>query len=239
MGMCVNGSEAQQDMTRRGFVRATGMAACLAGVTGLMGGVALADEADSASADESDDLEGVVDALADRTTLHGLEGSMYDSERTIDDATVELLLQAGFSAPSAVGQTSLEFIVVTERDVMAPILTYNENANELNSCPLLIVLVEHDSETSRSRFYQYDSAMAAMAMMVQATSMGLSTCVMSLKTEDNNNDNAPIVYDNLGLSADDGYHPQLMVSFGYPAVDSTTSASVNNYDEARVHYETI
>ena len=30
-----------------------------------------------------------------------------------------------------------------------------------------------------------------------------------------------------------------MISLGHPAVDSVSSASVNNYDEARVHEQTI
>lgn len=217
-------------ITRRNFVQATGLAACGAATLGF---------AAAARADEGNDL-GIVDALAERRTLHGLEGSEYDPDLPVSDEDVESILKAGFSAPTAVGQQCLEFIVVTDRDAMLPIIEYNENANELNTCPLLICLVEHDSDTSRSRFYQYDSGIAAMAMVAQATSLGLCTCIMSMKTEDNNNDNAPIYYESIGLTEDmEGYHPQLMISFGYPAADAVSSASVDNYDEARVHIETI
>ena len=35
------------------------------------------------------------------------------------------------------------------------------------------------------------------------------------------------------------YHLQLFIALGYPAVDSQTSASVDNYAESRVHSEKI
>lgn len=47
-------------------------------------------------------------------------------------------------------------------------------------------------------------------------------------------------YESIGLPEDsDEYHPQLMISLGYPAVDSVSSASVDNYDEARIWREQI
>lgn len=219
--------------TRRSFLQAVGITAAGALTTGTA--TALAGE----GVTECTSL-GVIPPLADRQTLHGLEGSMYDPDKPVDEKDLTAILAAGFSAPTAVGQQCLEFVVVTDRDAMLPIIDYNENANELRSCPALICLIEHDSETSRSRFYQYDSGIAAMAMVAQASARGLCSCIMSMKTEDNKNDNAPIYYESIGLpEGSDEYHPQLMISLGYPAVDSVSSASVDNYDEARIWREQI
>lgn len=209
-------------IARRDFVKG----AALAGATGMFG-------VRAAFADETTNELGIIDALANRMTLHGLEDSMYDPERPVTDEQIELIVRAGFSAPTAVGQQCLEFVVVTDREAMRPIIDWNGNANELNSCPVVICLFERDGENTHSRFYQYDSGMAAMAMQVQASAMGLCSCVMSMKQEDK--DAGPIYYTSLGVKeGDDTLHPQLMVALGYPAVDAVASASVNNYDAARV-----
>ena len=222
-------------VTRKDFVKATG-ALLAAGALGCAGSALAAD-----GASEKGDASGlgIIDALANRQTLHGLEGSMYDPDQPVSEQDINAILAAGFSAPTAVGQQCLEFVVVTDRDAMLPILDHNENANELKSCPVLICLVEHDGEDTRSRFYQYDSGIAAMAMVTQASALGLCSCIMSMKTEEKDT-GAAIYYDSIGLAeGSDEYHPQLMVSLGYPAVDSVSSASVSNYDEARIHENTI
>lgn len=235
-----------QHITRRTFVQNTGLA-CTAAVLGMASGTAFAAEAspaDSAASDPTTDAAstselGIIAPLAERATLHGLEGSEYDPNQPVSEQDVQAILTAGFSAPTAVGQQCLEFVVVTDREAMLPIIEHNENANELTSCPLLICLIEHDSDTSRSRFYQYDSGIAAMAMVAQATALGLSTCIMSMKTEDNETGET-LYYESIGLGeGTEEYHPQLMISFGYPAPDAVSSASVDNYDEARVHEQAI
>jgi hypothetical protein len=186
--------------------------------------------ASGATNDTTNDTE-IVDDLKNRATLHGLADSMYDPDKTVPDTMIELILRAGFSAPSAVGQTSLEFVVVKSREIMMSLHIDGENgnANQANSAPLFIVLVEHDIEDARSRFYQYDSGLAAMAMQVEASHLGLCSCVMSMKDTG----------DYSALKVDETYHPQLMLSFGYPAQDATSSASVDNYNPSRIHQETL
>lgn len=228
--------------TRKDFIQAGGLVAGAAAM-GAAGTFALASEsgdADGAVSAETSNSLGIIDALANRQTLHGLEGSEYDPDTPVTDDELKAILTAGFSAPTAVGEQCLEFVVVTDRNAMLPILDYNENANELNTCPMLICLVEHDSDTSHPRFYQYDSGITAMAMVTQATALGLCTCIMSMKQQDNNNNDATIYYESIGLEeGSDEYHPQLMIALGHPGVDAVSSASVDNYDEARVHEETI
>jgi nitroreductase len=213
--------------TRRSFVKATGLAACLAGTATVTGTcLAFADEA----------TESLMPALAERQTLHGLEDSMFDPNQEISDEQIELIIQAGLSAPSAVGAQSLEFVVLRDREAMQQLHATSPNANQLESCPVAIVLVEHDTEDAHSRFFAYDSGLAAMAMLAQATSMGFATCVMEarLQDKDTKEDN-----DFSFIGVDETYHPQLIIALGTPAVDAVTGASVNNDATGRIHYETI
>ncbi|MEE8717422.1 MAG: nitroreductase family protein [Coriobacteriales bacterium] len=224
--------------TRRDFLQAGGLVACGTAALGAQGALALASEkGDSTGASGSNSL-GIIDALAGRRTLHGLEADQYDPDALVTDEELQAILTAGFSAPSAVAQQTLEFVVVTDRNAMLPIIDHNENANELKTCPMVIVLVEHDADGGHPRFYQYDSGIAAMAMVAQATALGLCTCIVSMKQTDDSNET--IYYDSIGLAqGSDEYHPQLMVTLGHPAVDAVTGASVDNYDEARIHDQTI
>ncbi len=218
-----------QTISRRTLVSgslAAGLAACTMG----MARTAFAD-------DTKAEVTDVVPELAERTTLHGLEGSMYDPDRDITDEEVLLLLQAALTAPSAVGAKSLELVVIRDRETMQKIHEFSPNANELESCPVCIALVEHDTEDAHPRFYQYDAGLAAMALLVQASAMGISSCVCEARAQDKDTQQD---YDYSFFCGDmETHHPQLFITLGYPAVDSETSASVDNYAESRVHSEKI
>lgn len=151
-----------------------------AGLTACTMGIARTAFADDTKAEVTD----VVPEPAERTTLHGLEGSMYDPDRDITDEEVLLLLQAALTAPSAVGAKSLELVVIRDRETMQKIHEFSPNANELESCPVCIALVEHDTEDAHPRFYQYDTGLAAMALLVQASAMGISSCVCEARAQD-------------------------------------------------------
>lgn len=220
---------ATENISRRSLVCASltaGLAACAMGMTRT----AFADDAQPTAGD-------VLPELTGRTTLHGLEGSMYDPDRDLTDEEVQLLLQAALTAPSAVGAKSLEFVIIRDRQTMQKIHELSPNANELESCPVCIALVEHDTEDAHSRFFQYDSGLAAMALLVQASAMGISSCVCEARAQDKDtkqdNDYSFCCGDM------ETYHPQLFITLGYPAVDSQTSASTDNYAETRVHFEKI
>ena len=215
------------NISRRSFASlglASGLAACAIG----MARTAFGDEAETPE---------VVGELTERTTLHGMEGSMYDPDRDLTDAEVQLLLQAALTAPSAVGAKSLEFVVIRDRQTMQKIHELSPNANELESCPVCVALVEHDTEDAHGRFYQFDSGLAAMALLVQASAMGISSCVCEARAQDKDtqqDNDYSFFCGNM-----ETYHPQLFIALGYPAVDSETSASVDNYVESRIHMEKI
>ena len=224
----MNATATPENISRRSLV-CNGLAAGLVACTMGMARTAFADDARPADA--------VLPELSGRTTLHGMEGGMYDPDRDLTDEEVQLLLQAALTAPSAVGAKSLELVVIRDRETMQKIHELSPNANELESCPVCIALVEHDTEDAHSRFFQYDSGLAAMALLVQASAMGISSCVCEARAQDKDTqaDNDYSFF----CGSMETYHPQLFIALGYPAVDSQTSASTDNYAESRVHFEAI
>ncbi|MCD7956206.1 MAG: nitroreductase family protein [Lachnospiraceae bacterium] len=183
-----------------------------------MTGTAFAEE------EEADDDRASI--LYDRTTLHG----DYDST-PIDDDTIEDLLNAAFSAPTGANQRAIEFFPVTDSEILQGISEISGNFSGVASAPLAIVICGDLDGTDFPELLEMDSGLAAMAMIVQATDLGISSCVMSISPQE---ERISGITEQLSLT--ENFLPILLVTFGYPSEDAVTSASVYNYDASQVHY---
>lgn len=124
-----------------------------------------------ASAFADNDIE-PADILYERTTIHA--NSNYD-ETPLSDAEVTLILNAGFSAPTGGNQRSTNFFVITDREVMKVIQTGHPYSQPLNTAPLVIVVAADEANCRYPELHEMDAGLAAGAMQVQATEMGLSS----------------------------------------------------------------
>jgi nitroreductase len=103
----------------------------------------------------------------------------------------------------------------------------------LDTAPLIVILASNKNLATPAALFdlrEMDSGLAAMAMIVQATEIGLSSCVISISPQEERISSAMTA-----LSMPDYYMPVLMAVFGYPGTDATTSASVENFDRTQVH----
>lgn len=241
-----------KQFTRRSFIGATGTVA-LAGM-GMGSMAAFADEANPAAelrrdsetaaaafaevedfpvaltpaTDEHPGMEGVEQVLLDRATLHGgIAVNSRDPERDVDDAQIALLLRAAMTAPTVGDQRSLHYIVIRDPESMDKINGWQLGGN----CPVCIAIVSEGCPAA------CDAGMAATAMMVQASAMGICTCVQGQGFSATDSEGNRKDYSYLGLN--DDWYPEVHVSLGYPAVDAYASASVDVYDESHVHQEKI
>lgn len=172
----------------------------------------------------------ITDVLFERTTLHG-DANPYDSDNLISDEAVRLILNAGFSAPTGGNQRSLNFFVVTERERMNTILEGHPYGTPLKTAPLVIILAGDEGNCKYPELHEMDAGLAAASMIAQATDLGLSTCVMSIFPQDER-----VNAVRAAVDMPETFKPVLMVAFGTPAVDVVASASVENYDETKVHF---
>ena len=166
-------------------------------------------------------------ALSERQTLH----SQYDPERTVSKKEIQLILQAGFTMPTGGDQQSLEFYVVTEQDTMTDMRGGNPWSQALETAPCVIVIAANDATAYYPELQEMDAGLAAGAMLAQASSMGLTSCVLSISPQ----------YERIGsvrtaLDMPKSITPVLMVALGYPDTDAVSSASVTNWDDGRVHW---
>lgn len=170
--------------------------------------------------------------LANRVTTR----NAYDPEVSLTDQQTKLILEAGFSAPTGVNQRSLEFIVVDDREIMTDLFDEGMNMAFLTASAMFVI-VDNTSVTGYPEYIQIDTGLAAMAMVTQATEMGLATVVLSVSPNENK---MGLLRTYLGL--DNTYNPMLMVAVGTISdsnPDAVSGASVETYNEAQVHYNKL
>ena len=167
------------------------------------------------------------DILYERTTVHA--NGKYDTA-ALPEETIEKLLNAAFSAPSGGNQLSNNYYVLTERDRMATIQKGHPYSQPLDTAPVVIVVAGDEASCKFPELLEMDAGLSAMAMQIQATELGLSSCVMSIYPQD---ERVNAVREACEMP--ETMKPVLMVAFGVPAADSVSSASVTNYDASKVH----
>ena len=165
-------------------------------------------------------------ALTERSTLH----SGFDPGTLISDDQINLIIQAAPTMPTGGDQRSLELYVVTDRETMADMRGGNPWSQALETAPVVIVVAGNDDQAFYPELQEMDAGLAAGAMLVQASSMGLSTCVLSIAPQEQR-----IASVRTALGMEEAITPILMVALGYPETDAISSASVEN--EVRVHWK--
>ena len=171
-----------------------------------------------------DDL---ISGLSDRCTLH----SGYDTERPLTEQQISLLLSAGFSMPTGGSQQSLHFYVVQDRETMRAMRGGNPYSQALESAPCVIVIAGDMRKALYPELQEMDAGLAAGAILAQASETGLSTCVLSISPQAERIESVMNA-----LSMEPSLMPILMIAAGYPADDAYSSASVDGWDDSRVHW---
>jgi nitroreductase len=154
----------------------------------------------------------------DRTYIHPVETwdairarrnvRAYD-DRPIEAADLDRILEAGRRAPSASNRQKWDFVVVTDKDVLAELGTVWQGARHIPGSQATIVLVVEDPEAERYRTIDlYDLGQATLAMMVAAADLGIGSGHSSI------GDHAAA---RRILGVPDGHTPMYMIGLGYPA----------------------
>ena len=169
----------------------------------------------------------LIPSLTERTTLH----SRYDPDKAWSNDQITSILAAGFTMPTGGGQRSLEFFVVTQRDTMAAMRGGNPYSQALETVPCIIVIAADNKKAFYEELQEMDAGLAAGAILAQATSMGLTTCVLSITPQPQRIESV-----RNALNMPDSFIPVLMIAVGYPAADAFTSASADSWNDNQVHY---
>lgn len=155
----------------------------------------------------------------------------YDTTRTISPDTVETLLRAAMSAPTAVNKQPWQFVVLDNREAIDSLSEYLPYAKMLEHAPLAIVTcgdltqaIEGEGET----YWIQDVSAATENLLLAAHALGLGAVWTGVY---------PIAERVTGvqkaLAMPDSIVPLAVVPIGYPAMEQ---APKDKWKPEKVHY---
>lgn len=169
-------------------------------------------------------------AILDRRSIR-----KYTNEK-VSDRDVRMLLMAAMEAPSAGNEQPWEFILVTDKNIMARIMEFQPHSKMLKKAPLAIVIcgnTENVVENKKLRkkykgvFWYLDCAAAVENILIEAQYLGLGAVWLGIY---------PIKDWINGIkelfNLPDQIIPFAVVSVGQPA---EKKKSGNRYNDKKIH----
>ncbi len=103
-------------------------------------------------------------------------------DKEIPEKEIEMILEAGRWAPSAVNIQPWEFILITNKEILHKISNYATFGKFISEAPLAIAIVGKTKKSSN--WYVIDTSLVTMNMILMAWTLGIGTCwIGSMKRE--------------------------------------------------------
>jgi len=170
---------------------------------------------------DGEEVEMATDPVIERRSIR-----KYTSE-PVDDATVERLLRAAMSAPSAGNQQPWQFVVVRDQELKDRIPSVHPYSAMVPQAPVSILVC---GEPERCRWPQYwvqDCSAATENILVEARSLGLGTVWLGVHPLEERVEGLRSL-----LGIPQSVVPFALVPVGHPAEEKPPSG---RYDAGRVH----
>ncbi|HQQ10154.1 MAG TPA: nitroreductase family protein [Synergistales bacterium] len=149
------------------------------------------------------------------------------TDRPVEDTSIELLLRAGMSAPSAHNQQPPEFIVVDDRKTLDAIPLFHPYSRMLLKAPAAIVVCGVTGDIPAPQFWPQDCAAATENILLAAHALGIGSVWLGVFPHE---ELVSRLSELLAVPA--CITPFSIISLGYPDEEKGPS---ERYDAARVH----
>ena len=107
------------------------------------------------------------------------------TDRPIDAADLDRILEAGRRSPSSNNEQPWDFIAVTQRDLLAAMADLWRYGSHIRGAAAAIALLAPASGDPDSReTFAFDLGQAAMSMMLAAADVGIGSCHSSVGDQD-------------------------------------------------------
>ena len=153
------------------------------------------------------------------------------SDRPIDGADLDRILEAGRRSPSSTNQQSWDFVVVTDRaqlQKLANVWTYGRHI--AGAAAAVALLSPASTDPDERETYAFDLGQVGMSMMLAAADLGIGSCHSAIGDQ-------AVARDLLGFPAD--RECVIILSLGHPAARPLTPVqrpNRRNFDDV-VHRE--
>ncbi len=170
----------------------------------------------------------LIELLRERRSVRRFE------ERPVEEAKIDLLIEAALRSPSSRGLNPWEFVVVTDKEVLGKLsLAKPHGASFVKNAPLAIVVC---ADPAKCDVWVEDCSIAAILLHLAATDLGLGSCWVQirLRNHDDQQTAQDYVAGLVGLKA--GMVVEAIVAVGYPAENLPGHSRASLPDE-KVHFE--
>ena len=146
----------------------------------------------------------------------------------VPEETIELLLKAGTSAPSAMNERSSEFVVINDRKILDEIHSLNTKRLQLKKATVAILVCGNQAKEKKEGlgFWVLDGAVASENILIAANALGLGAVWTAIYPFQDR-----ILKVQKLLNLPEPVIPLCIIPIGYPAERNMP----NPHDASRVH----
>lgn len=152
------------------------------------------------------------------------------TKEKVSKETIELLLAAAMSAPSACNQQSWYYIVVTDQEKLKKLSTLHGGLSFVKDAAVAIIICGQPSTAILDYFWEDDCAAATQNLLLAVHALGLGATWTGI----NRQDSLATQFFRQNVGIPEQYIPFAMVPIGYPAEQKVSD---NKYDEAKVLWD--
>ena len=154
-------------------------------------------------------------------------------ERPVEKEKIEGLIEAALRSPSSRGFNPWEFIVVTDRDLLAKLSTAKPHgASFLKNAPLGIVVC---ADPEKCDAWIEDASIASIFLHLAAESLELGSCWIQIRMRMHDQTKTAQEYVQELLNIPGNLNVEAMIAIGYPA-ESKPPHRKENLQYEKVHY---
>lgn len=151
----------------------------------------------------------------------------YTSE-TIPEDTINQLLKAAMSAPSAGNEQPWHFIVIEDQNILNQIADLHPDAEMLRDAPIAILICGDIKLEEYDGYWVQDCSAATQNILITAETKDLGSVWVGIHPDKDRENGIRDLFD-----LPENIIPFSMVSLGRPA---EKKPPVDRYDETRIHY---
>ena len=154
-------------------------------------------------------------------------------EKPVEKEKIELLIEAALRSPSSRGFNPWEFIVVTDRDLLAKLSkAKTHGASFLKNAPLGIVVC---ADPEKCDVWIEDASIASIFLHLAAESLELGSCWIQIRMRMHDQTKTAEEYVQELLNIPENLNVEAMIAIGYPA-ESKPPHPKENLQYEKVHY---
>jgi nitroreductase len=138
-------------------------------------------------------------------------------DKPVEQATIDLLLEAALRSPSSRSLNPWHFIVVQDRETISRLSQAKPHgATFMKNAPLAIVIC---AEPERCDVWIEDCSIASIHLHLMATDLGLGSCWVQIRLREHDADTSAEAYIRELLDLPKSMMVESIMAIGYPAED--------------------